>query len=211
MKDFQYKMYNPFGPNIIVAKCPNFILDEVNKFIESSKAEPVSEDLLDRDIDVVYLTEQFCEYTQLKNFLESLGELYKEMNPSEIKKLSLSIVPQNDNRFDGKTVMADAWVNRYRSGDFTPVHIHAADLSGIILLEVPKDPSELCFIHGNYQPWASSEWVPDQQTGEVIVFPSWLQHMVFPQKHDNERRTLSFNLIDEQTYSERKWIFSKTL
>ena len=77
MTDFQYRMFNPFGPNILVAKCPDFILDEINKFIESSKAEPVSEDLLDRDIDVVYLTEQFCEHTQLKHYLGSLGELYK--------------------------------------------------------------------------------------------------------------------------------------
>ena len=210
MMHFQYQLLNPFGPNILKAKCPQFILDKVNKFIDGPESRSVSPDLLDRDIDVVYLTEEFCESIQLKTFVEELGQFYNEQFPSGIDKLCLSLVPSNDDRFDGKTIMADAWVNRYRSGDFTPVHIHAAELSGIILLEVPEDPSELCFMHGHYLPWTSAEWVPKQEVGDVILFPSWLQHMVFPQKHDNERRTLSFNLIDEQNYSERKWIFSKT-
>ena len=70
MMHFQYQLLNPFGPNILKAKCPQFILNEVNKFVDGPESRSVSPDLLDRTIDVVYLTEEFCESIQLKTFVE---------------------------------------------------------------------------------------------------------------------------------------------
>jgi hypothetical protein len=44
------------------------------------------------------------------------------------------------------------------------------------------------------------------EIGKVLVFPSWLQHMVYPFKGEGERRTVASNLncwdVTEQTTQE---------
>jgi len=205
----KYQFLNPFGPNILKLKCPDYLLSGLNRYTESPASEKyrVSSDLLEREMDVRYLTESFCKSVGLTEFVEAAGELYMDLVPENISKLVLGVVPPVDTRFKASESIADVWINRYYSGSFTPIHVHSASLSGIIILKVPNKPGDLSFIHGNYLPWVKSEWCPDQEVGDVILFPSWLQHLVMPQSHDDERRTLSFNLIEPKVYSERKELF----
>ena len=42
--------------------------------------------------------------------------------------------------------------------------------------------------------YRSHHWYPDVKEGDIIIFPSWLRHMVREQKSDETRISLAFNI-----------------
>lgn len=52
----------------------------------------------------------------------------------------------------------------------------------------------LQFVYGPGYKFAENHYEPDQEVGKILLFPSWLTHLVYPQRNNQERRTLSFNL-----------------
>jgi len=100
------------------------------------------------------------------------------------------------------------WINYMRSGDFNPAHIHGADLSFVIFVEVPDelkkeadahegdspDPGSISFIYGEDSDWVVSSHAHFPATGDMFIFPAKLRHFVMPFKSDIERVTVSGNL-----------------
>ena len=126
---------------------------------------------------------------------------------------------ENDNDFDNfEEVYAEAWVNRYYSGDYTPLHRHGSILSGVVFLKVPYElmkeqnnfghqdrnrvanvgrlNGRLEFVLNSHYDMTDSVWHPDQEMSTVLLFPAWLSHHTYPFKNNKERRTLSFNLVE---------------
>jgi len=106
-----------------------------------------------------------------------------------------------------------AWINFQHSGEFNPIHHHTGTISGIVYIEIPEvihlensrsttvAPSvgAVSWIYGN----ASSsmlctdyQYTHQPKTGEIFLFPSGLQHLVYPFSSDVERISMSFNLYD---------------
>ena len=58
----------------------------------------------------------------------------------------------------------------------------------------------LCFNYGQSSQWDKERLKPTQnivvrpQVGRVYLFPSWMQHMVYPFRGEGERRTVAANL-----------------
>ena len=93
----------------------------------------------------------------------------------------------------------DCWYVVMKSGDFHKLHAHnnpyshnsIGQLSGSIYLDIPEN---LPF------PQGVIEWVSDDfsrtcspETGDVIAWPSWLKHTVYPFRKNEERIMISFN------------------
>lgn len=227
---------NPFGPTILKTKCPKTILDRINFFVDDveknkeykelySSASGNIPNLLLRDIENIYLSYDFCREIGLKELLEKLVDNYTK-TIGEYKLSPIGNIPSGDDSFKnlGKVLYADAWINRYYSGDYTPIHIHGSDLSGVIFLDIPekelheesikniesqgkmydqydkRESGRLLFIYGSNQTFCDNIWIPDQTVGDILIFPSWLNHLVYPQKTNKERRTLSFNIIEDMEY-----------
>ena len=240
------KMHRPFGPVILESKCPQSIIDALNNFTEESCTDPDMKDkycyssgnipnLLLRDFEVVYLEENFCDDIGLKDYVETLGNYYiKNIDTQNYPydEVKLSIInefgdSQKDFEYSNKILYVDAWVNRYYSGDYTPLHDHGSDLAGIIVLKYPeielneeniknsssegksyrgagRNGGKVQFIHGMNNTFMSDEYTPEQYECQTLLFPNWLSHLVYPMKTNSERRTLSFNLISDKAYYERK-------
>lgn len=241
------EIIKPFGPQILISKCPEKILNKINDFVE--RVETNNEDkelysslsgnlpnLLLRDIENIFLPYDFCREIGLKKVLEELSDkyndYYEQSDLKETYKLS-QVIAQNCGEHGGfvnsdKIIYADCWVNRYFSGDYTPIHTHGADLSGIIFLKIPqkeleleaeenfesqglhsqktydvRDSGRVHFVYGSNQTYCENMWKPDQIEGNILIFPAWLNHLVYPQKTNKERRTLSFNMICKDEYYDR--------
>ena len=111
---------------------------------------------------------------------------------------------------DDTDVRLDAWANVFtRDTYFTP-HTHAgAAWSGVYYLSAADSDHEtggvLCF----GDPRAGSGMVQSPlvdkahgtvfamvpQSGQLVVFPSWLMHWVTPYRSDNVRISISFNAV----------------
>jgi len=237
----------PFGPYVLETECPPNIIDSLNDYVENSLNDDRSKEevcfsggnipnLLLRDFEVVFLKESLCEEIGLKKYVETLGNYYvskwieSNKHPG-FEKVKLSIVDETESvkdfKYSDKFIISDSWVNRYYSGDYTPLHEHGSDLAGIIFLKYPEEElfkensfnkesegedyqgdgrknGQLQFIEGTINKFSCPEYVPESFVGKTLLFPSWLQHLVYPMKTNSERRTLSFNLIAEDVYYERK-------
>ena len=240
------KLHQPFGPFVLETELPEHMIDAINQKTEEICSDPVEMEkfcsstgsipnLLLRDFEVVYFTEKFLTDIGFTNFVENLGNYYVDQamtNNVSYDKVKLSIIAgeglEGDSSFKhaNKIRYADAWVNRYYAGDYTPLHDHGSDLAGVIFLKIPKDlkseqlknresdgesyksggrsNGKIQFLFGCNNTFCHDEYSPSQHEGTLLLFPSWLGHLVYPMKCKGERRTLSFNLISDKEYYERQ-------
>jgi len=213
--DLPLVMHKPFGPVLLETMCPKDIINSINDRVEEicqskeltkkySSLNGSVPNLLGRDFEQIFFDKEFLENCEFTRFVENISNVYCEnMN---LEKVVL----------DCKKYGSGVWVNRYFSGDYTPVHEHGSILSGILFLKIPdkfeehrkvnsnenanvtrKKHGTLQFLYGQDLRSNFAFYEPEQEVGKIILFPSWLSHLVYPIKMDGERRTLSFNLILE--------------
>ena len=108
-------------------------------------------------------------------------------------------------------VLAQAWVNEMKSGEYNPTHFHEGSnseigLSSVLMLKRPdwygieaskeEAPANgwLEFTGGDQSVFSTSQVRVDAQVGEFYVFPYTLLHEVYPfNSTDEARRTMSYN------------------
>jgi uncharacterized protein (TIGR02466 family) len=101
-------------------------------------------------------------------------------------------------------LIKDMWFNRYHRGDAQEFHIHAGShLSGVYYLEADEGAAVTAFEN----PLTDREMLPMPVAGEftivryepvagrVLLFRSWLRHMVGTQTTDAARTTISWNAV----------------
>lgn len=102
------------------------------------------------------------------------------------------------------------WVNINRANDFNLLHDHYGSIiSGVYYCQAPKDSGNLQFRNpftqlingfwGNAEfepnPYASVGWAVEPKVNKIVMFPSWLEHMVMPSLNEEEDRiSIAFNL-----------------
>ena len=101
-----------------------------------------------------------------------------------------------------------AWANVNRSGAFNKMHVHAGSTwSGTYYVDAgePLDPDSGTSLHlWDPCPGRSATFlhVPDSvflkpKAGLLVLFPSYLPHMVFPHNGNSARISIAFNLRKE--------------
>lgn len=94
------------------------------------------------------------------------------------------------------------WCVIARQHDFNPPHCHNGDLSGILWLRNPENMVAstkkwwgglFSFCHSGQSKWETSVRTFYPTVGTLVLFPSYLTHVVTPFQCDGERRSLSFN------------------
>jgi len=100
------------------------------------------------------------------------------------------------------------WANFQGPGDFNPPHSHGGSLSWVIYLQIPDElikenkqykgtsagPGGITFTYGDGPREVITYQTFLPQTGEMYIFPAWLQHWVYPFKSDCERISVSGNV-----------------
>ncbi len=122
---------------------------------------------------------------------------------------TLTEVTSDGQAYQGKLEL-NAWANLNRQGDYNLVHTHPSCVwsgvyyvdagdppnadrpkSGAIEFLDPRAGAEMMAAPG--LPFGETKsFIPE--TGQMIVFPSWLKHMVHPYWGDNDRISIAFNI-----------------
>jgi len=104
-------------------------------------------------------------------------------------------------------VLNEMWLNQNGPGDFNSPHVHPNSfLSGAYYVKMPDGGGDIEFTDpaparlvspypskdGNIH--ASPKIAYGVRTGMLLVFPSWLQHGVSPNKSQETRVSISFNV-----------------
>ena len=101
---------------------------------------------------------------------------------------------------------SEMWFNINNRGDSNNTHMHAnCWLSGCYYLQTPKENTgKICFTdpvsvrEHNYDFTHESQQTVhcmDPQVGDLILFPAWLKHGVSANTSDEDRITISFNIV----------------
>jgi hypothetical protein len=121
-----------------------------------------------------------------KDFLE----IESQINSNHVKDFPVKFAPPHSWKL---------WTQRYKNGDSHPVHNHGIGfLSAVIYIEF--DPSQhqtttFCSPYPNSFYGNLDYYIPeDVCEGDIILFPSLLNHFVVPQKSDLTRTIMSFNI-----------------
>tara|TARA_Y100000004_G_C8955092_1_gene430424 strand:+ start:920 stop:1531 length:612 start_codon:yes stop_codon:yes gene_type:complete len=105
-------------------------------------------------------------------------------------------------------VILGSWLNvNHNRGCVNLQHCHGGVLSGVFYLKIPENSGKLVFYNqGINELWEGYLHVKDYNKittqlslvepfeGDLILFPSYLPHSVLPNKHDDERISISFNI-----------------
>ncbi len=109
---------------------------------------------------------------------------------------------------DGYQVIPrNVWALSQYAGDYNAMHVHpGTNVSGVIYLKVPEqinleNAPDGCISFWSNQPLepvnlqfgANKTMIPKE--GDLLMFPSYLPHAVYPFRGPGERRIVSFNAI----------------
>jgi hypothetical protein len=102
-----------------------------------------------------------------------------------------------------------AWAAILRAGESHMPHAHPSSLiSGVFWSRVPENAGPLLLDdpRGPLPPFVHKVPV-EPVAGELVMFPSWLQHQVLPRHFEGERVSWSFNISDPNApqQSARSW------
>jgi hypothetical protein len=197
-KDISYDIYQPFGPSILKVKLPQEYVNRIN-----SRADVILNDKkLSKEQDWSHnLAGNVKKEVAINhNEIEGFPEFMVTISDQYLTK----VLPEYTT--DAK-VSFRVWVVSQYAGDFNPVHIHDANLSGVCFLKIPSGfekeykkedhhPTAGCleFLGSIPNHFARHSYIVKPEVGDFYLFPSWLAHQVYPFRCKGERRSFAFNV-----------------
>jgi uncharacterized protein (TIGR02466 family) len=111
--------------------------------------------------------------------------------------------------------ITQSWLNYTETNQYHHKHAHPNSLvSGVFYINCNEEHDKIKFFNENYKTikpeikewniWNSESWWFSVKTGDVILFPSSLTHMVETKQGDNTRISLAFNVFIKGTVGNNK-------
>ena len=102
--------------------------------------------------------------------------------------------------------ITQSWINYTETNQFHHRHFHSNSyVSGVFYIDAKKEVDQIRFYKPGqktldlsvtrYNPFNSASWGCSVQTGDVVLFPSSLDHAVEKKKGPDTRISLSFNVF----------------
>lgn len=189
--------FRPFGPPIYIGGINPIYIDEMN--------EHISNDVEKKDV-----AGQLAGRVKDQLLLE---HLVSNNCKKHIKQHVLSYAESNNLGMEDYHITMDGlWVNKAVANDFNPRHSHDGCFSFVIFtkntvdsmdaINNPYDKSHgeamglagnLELSYGEYNFMSNCRYLHEPRVGDILVFPSWVQHSVFPFYCDGERWSVAGN------------------
>ena len=111
--------------------------------------------------------------------------------------------------------ITQSWLNYTETNQFHHKHTHPNSLvSGVFYINCDDKFDKIKFFKEDYKTikpeikdwniWNSESWWFSVKTGDIILFPSSLTHMVETKQGDNTRISLAFNVFIKGTFGSNK-------
>lgn len=166
----------------------NFIGDEELKYIQNLKFNrtALKNGWITRQNNLLYDE----ELIELKKKIEERFNFFK----SEILKIKEEFY------------ICDSWAIKHKKNDFSQIHNHSNSIfSGILYLDVDESSGKIIFedtqhetFNLSYSQWNiynSKSWEFLPKRGQILIFPSKVNHLVMKSESRIERLALAFNFF----------------
>jgi len=189
------EILSPFGPRISKLKFSSSLIKKINLEV-------------DRITSKKKLAKKFDYSKKLASQVKQEISLPKSFVDKNLNKVIAKNIKNFINKTTGKTPkkikIKNFWIVRQYSSDYNPIHYHDGHISGVGYLKVPKlifkgkkqtkTHGTIDFISGNKMFLNKSIFNHIPKVGDVLLFPNYLMHTVYPFSCKGERRSFSFNV-----------------
>ena len=145
--------------------------------------------------------------SQIKNEIKFSNSFIKKNLSKELIKNIKSYLDKSDVKKIKEIKIIDLWVVRQLKNEYNPIHYHEGQLSGVGYLKIPKNMNQnkmvnykkfktngtIDFINGQKNLLSKSIYNLNPKLGDLLIFPNYLMHTVYPFNVDGEKRSFSFN------------------
>jgi uncharacterized protein (TIGR02466 family) len=186
--------------------------------------KPIYISKLDRDITVKELL--FIDNTKLDTYKNEGNTTSNDnyiLNNKVFKTLKEELDLRVQDYFD-KVILpsnnitpyiTQSWLNYTETNQYHHKHQHPNSLvSGVFYINCNEEHDKIKFFNDKYSTikpevkdyniWNSETWWFSVKTGDIILFPSSLTHMVENKEGDNTRISLAFNIFIKGTVGNNK-------
>jgi uncharacterized protein (TIGR02466 family) len=188
------KSFKPFGPSLGKGKLSKDIIKVINNEIDKTiinKKNDYSSKLVSQIKNEIKFSKNFIQKKLAKELIQNIK---KYLIKSKLKNIQ-----------DIKII--NFWVVKQFKNEYNPIHYHEGQLSGVGYLKVPKKMSQnkkvnnklintngsIDFVNGQKNFLSSSIYNVAPKVGDLLIFPNYLMHTVYPFNVNGERRSFSFN------------------
>jgi uncharacterized protein (TIGR02466 family) len=179
-------IHNLFPTPVAIYKLDRELTEEELVFIKGQETRPNTGNVTSIDNTIL----RNHSMTKLRDFIESnISEYFKTVH-SPKHNVNLRIT--------------QSWVNYTKPGEYHHKHAHPNSfVSGVFYPQANRDTDKIYFYRDGFQQikfppsdwnaWNSESWWFEVGTGDLVLFPSSLIHMVETVKGEDTRISLSFN------------------
>ena len=195
-----FQILKPFGPSIVKTTIPEDIIIEMNKYVD---------DIINDAGEMNKLNHGKYLAGNVTNEFRLDIEFMKKIKWSEfLAKSCQKWLLEEHNISLNKFHLIASWVIRQYKNEYNPWHTHSGNFSAVIYLKIldgMEDHFEnekrdhyptsglIDFKFGEKQDMRSDTFLYHPKLRRMLMFPSWLNHTVYPFYCEGERRSMSFN------------------
>jgi uncharacterized protein (TIGR02466 family) len=189
------KSFKPFGPSLGKGKLSKNIISVINNQIDKSiinKKNDYSSKLVSQIKNEIKFSNNFIKKNLTKELIKNIKKYLIKSDSNKIKEIKI----------------INLWVVRQFKNEYNPIHYHDGQLSGVGYLKVPKNMNQnymvknkkiktngtIDFINGQKNFLSKCIYNLNPKVGDLMIFPNYLMHSVYPFNVRGERRSFSFNV-----------------
>tara|TARA_B100000795_G_scaffold220374_1_gene174860 strand:+ start:463 stop:1053 length:591 start_codon:yes stop_codon:yes gene_type:complete len=188
------KTFRVFGPTLGKGKLSYKTIEIINKFVDNtaiSKKNDYSSKLASQIKNEIKLSPAFIKKNLSKELIKNIKKYLKQSEINKVKEIKIENV----------------WVVKQFKNEYNPVHYHEGQISGVAYLKIPKNMNQnkmlknkkintngtIDFLNGQKNFLNKSIYNLNPKIRDLLIFPNYLMHSVYPFNVDGERRSFSFN------------------
>jgi len=233
MTQGEFQIHTMPAVYVLETQMPQDMIDDVNDYMDEYRHDKNKQSLANTLVGQIDKGEQLLldhndkRMVEYNNFICNLGAEY-------INHFAAS---GNSIKGNKQVQIDETWSVHSYDGDYNPIHDHGTKtLMGISTTAWTKVPPQIGNVNAQSPTYSlynesghsdgciafqygqvsvidgerlkpAQSFVMTPEVGKLLIFPSWLQHMVYPFKGEGERRTIAsnlncFDIINENASSE---------
>ena len=188
------KTFRAFGPIMGKSKLSKKIIKIINNQVDKStlsRKNDYSAKLASQIKNEIKFSNSFIKKNLSKELIKNIKRYLEKSDVKKIKEIKI----------------INLWVVRQFKNEYNPIHYHEGQLSGVGYLKIPKNMNQnkmvnnkkiktngtIDFINGQKNLLSKSIYNLNPKLGDLLIFPNYLMHTVYPFNVDGEKRSFSFN------------------
>jgi uncharacterized protein (TIGR02466 family) len=188
------KTFRAFGPIMGKSKLSKKIIKIINNQVDKStlsRKNDYSAKLASQIKNEIKFSNSFIKKNLSKELIKNIKKYLEKSDVKKIKEIKI----------------INLWVVRQFKNEYNPIHYHEGQLSGVGYLKIPKNMNQnkmvnykkfktngtIDFINGQKNLLSKSIYNLNPKIGDLLIFPNYLMHTVYPFNVNGEKRSFSFN------------------